>query len=249
MEEKLTRTQVMAATGVLAVLGFALRLHQLKTAFDVVGARPGAGFSLFTVVTVLTVVLFAAYAWTLRGRKKYQTITGRSVPVAAASAAAALLLLVGSIILAARNRQQGDVLIGVFGFVAALCWFSTAAARYMGKKIPLAMLLLPAVYYVISLVCQFRFWTRDPVILDYCYDLFALISTMCALYHLGGYGFDRGQRRMTVFFTMCGVFFSAAALAGGDLPSVLAHLAAVLWLGTNLWLLLRPGKKRRETEE
>lgn len=249
MEEKLTRTQVMAAMAGLSVLAFGLRLHQLKTAFDVVGARPGAGFGLFTVVTILAVLLFAFYAYTLRGRKKYQTLSSRSVPVMAVSGAAAVLLIAGSILLAVKRQQQGDLLIAVFGFAAGICWAGITMARYQGKKAPMAMLLIPAVYFVVALVCRFRIWTQDPVILDYCYDLFALISTMCALYHLGGYGFDRGSRRMSVFFTMCGVFFSAAGLAGGGLSSVLVYLAVILWLGGNLWLLLRPGKKRRTEEE
>lgn len=249
MEEKLTRTTVMAALAGSAAVAFGLRLHQLHTAFDVVGTRPGAGFSLFTVVTILAVLAFGAYARILRGRKKYNAVSGGSLPVLIASGAAAVLLAVGSILLAVKYQQEGDLLIAAFGFLTAVCWGGTAAGRYVGKKVPTALLLLPAVYYVISLVCQFRFWTRDPVILDYCYDLFALISTMCAVFHLSGYCFDEGRRRMTVFFSLCGVFFSAAALAGADWSTALTYLAAILWLGGNLWLLLRPGRKRVETEE
>lgn len=247
MEHKFTRLQVMLVAGVLAVIAFILRKIQLATAFDVVGARPGAGIG-FAIVTVLAVLAFAGYAWSLRGRKKYPAITSRSLPVLAVSAVAGILLLVGSMILAVRSQREGDLLVAALGALTAVSWGATATARYMGKKIPVAVLLLPAVYYVVYLICQFRFWTRDPVILDYCYDLFALICNMFALFHLGGYAFDKGSRRLTVFFAMSGMFFNAAALAGAELTEALGYLGAGLWLGANLWILLRPGKKR-QTEE
>jgi len=80
--------------------------------------------------------------------------------------------------------------------------------------------------------------------LDYCYDLLALICTMCALFHLGGFCFDQGRRRSAVFFTMGGVFFNVVAMAGAPAAEALSYLAATLWLLVNLWLLLRPVSRR-----
>ena len=72
---------------------------------------------------------------------------------------------------------------------------------------------------------------------------------MCATYYLGGFCFDRGQRRVTVFCCCCGIFFGAASIAGGRLREVAMTGGAMLWLTANLWILLRPARKRRETEE
>ena len=84
------------------------------------------------------------------------------------------------------------------------------------------------------------------MILDYCFDLLVLICIMCATFHLGGFCFDKGRRRATVFFCFCGIFFSAAALADGDRA---IHAAAILWLLTNLHPLLRPVRKRQSEDE
>ena len=54
--------------------------------------------------------------------------------------------------------------------------------------------------------------------------------------------------RMTAFFCLCGVFFSAAALAGSGLNGIGRNGASVLWLFANLLPLLRPVKKARDED-
>lgn len=243
MEQKLRRTPVLILTVVLAAAAYFLRRNQLKTAFDAIGVIPGAG-GFFSWITLLVVLLFAAYAFFLRGRKKYNAINSRNVVPAVLSCGAALLMVVGSVLRLVGVTQKVDLILAVGGLLTAACWGGTAAARFGGKRAHVALYLVPAVVYVVELVCQFRLWTRDPVILDYFYDLGALICTMCAVFHLGGYCFDKGSRRLTVFFSLNGVFFSAAAMAGASGAAVMAYLAAVLWLLANLWLLLRPASTR-----
>lgn len=240
MEQKLRRLPVMIGTLALSVVAFFLRRSQLNNAFDEIGVIAGKGHGMIWF-TAVAVVLFAVFAWFLRGRKKYSSISSRWTPLFVGSCVAAALLAVGSILRLRGNGTTG-IVIALGGIITAVCWVLTALGRYQARRAHGALFLLPAVFYVVDLVMQFRLWTKDPVILDYCYDLFALICTMCAVLQLGGYCFDKGSRRITVFFTMCGIFFSAAAMAGASAPYVLSDLAAALWLLVNLWLLLRPGK-------
>lgn len=248
MEQKMCRLPVMIATAALAVAGFFLRQHQLKTAFDAIGVIPGAGRT-FSWITVAVVVLFAVYTWFLRSRKKYAAISSRWMPLFVVSCAAAALLLLGSILQLGAPVQKSALVIAAGGIVTAVCWVMTALSRYQAKAAHGALFLLPAVFYVVDLVLRFRLWTRDPVILDYCYDLLALICTMCALFHLGGFCFDQGRRRSAVFFTMGGVFFNVVAMAGAPAAEALSYLAATLWLLVNLWLLLRPVSRRTASAE
>lgn len=245
MEQKLSRTPVMIVTVILSVLAYLLRSQQLKTAFDEIGAVPGKGV-LLSVVSLVVVVLFAAYARSLRGRKKYGAVSSRSQPLMGVACAAALSLLISSALLLVKKEQTVDLIIAVGGVLTAGCWVAVALSRYQGKRVSAAFFLIPTIFYVTDLICRFRLWTRDPVILDYCYDLFALICIMCAVFHLGEYAFDKGGRRICTFFSMSGVFFSATAMAGASAAKALGYLAAILWLMSNLWLLLRPGKKKQE---
>ncbi len=244
MEQKLSRTSVMATTVVLAIAAYFLRLNQLAVAFDAVGNKTGKGVALFNWVTAAALLLFGLYSRSLKGRKKYAAIAGQSMPVAVVGGLAALMMAISGVLLLLHSTQQGDWMVAAGSILTALCWAAAAALRYRGKRIHAGLFILPAVFYIVELVFRFRFWTRDPIILDYCYDLAALICVMCAVFHLGSFAFDKGVRRLTVFFSMCGVFFCAAAMADASGAEVLGYGAAILWLLDYLWLLLRQIKQK-----
>ena len=67
---------------------------------------------------------------------------------------------------------------------------------------------------------------HDPAILDYCFCLFALICFMIATYHAASFSFDHGGRRRLCFYSLCGVFFGATAMAGQELPGLLIYGAS-----------------------
>lgn len=249
MEQRISRIPAMALTVLLAAAACLLRANQLAVAFDPNGIMTGKGVALFTCITVIVVLLFGLYSRGLKGRKKYNAMASRSLPLMAAGCTAALLMMASGLVILVQPVQPGDKLLAVGSVLTGLCWAATAVFRGKGKKVHVGLFLLPAAFYVVDLVCRFRFWTRDPVILDYCYDLLALICVMCAVFHLGSFCFDKGTRRSAVFFSLCGVFFCAAALVGGSAASILGYGAAMIWLMTNLWLLLRPKAEKRQNQE
>lgn len=248
MERKLGGVPMMIITIILAGLGFFLRRTQLQTAFDAIGVIPGSKMTLIWV-SIFVVLLFAAMSFLLRKRRKYQSLASTRLLPLVGGCAAGVLLAVGSVLMLIADTQTMDLIIGLGGVVAAACWIGTSVLRYRGTKAHAVLYLVPVVVFVVVLVCRFRFWTRDPVILDYCFDLFALISSMCALLQLSGFCFDQGGRRVTVFFALCGVYFSAVAMAGAAAEVLLAYLAAAVWLLVQLWLLLRPMPRKPRGEE
>ena len=140
----------------------------------------------------------------------------------------------------ARPRREFDRGLALLGILAALSWIVQAACSYRGKKPHAAIYFLPVICWGVRLVRDFRVWSRDPVILDYCYSLLALIFALCAMLELGGFAFDRGKRRLTAFFTLGGIFFAAAAMAGAQPRDVAITGGALLYLLTQSWPLLRP---------
>ncbi len=248
MERKMNGVPVMVITIILAGLGFFLRRSQLQTAFDAIGVIPNSKMPLIWV-SVLVVLLFAAMSFLLRKRKKYLCLSSTRVFPLAGGCLAGGLLAASSILLVVADARNMDLVIGYSGIVAAACWIAASIQRYRGTKAHPALYLLPALYFVVSLICRFRLWTRDPVILDYCFDLFALIAAMCALLHLSGFCFDQGGRRITVFYALCGVYFSAIAVAGVPVAEMLGYLAAAVWLLVQVWLLLRPMPRKAQVEE
>ena len=117
-------------------------------------------------------------------------------------------------------------LIGLLGLVSALALLLGGVFR-MKRGVPSAMFYVPAIlYYVCKLFYDFRHWMHDPAILDYCFCLFALICFMIATYHGASFSFDHGGRRRLCFYSLCGVFFGATAMAGQDLSGLLIYGAS-----------------------
>lgn len=234
MEQKLKRIYVMPGLAVLALAAFFLRKLQPE----------GKGGALVWV-SVLAVLAFAAYAWFLLPRKSYKAGNGGGLAVLIPSLGAAALALVAAL---QRLTGNGKLLSTALLAATALCWAVIALQRQQGKLVSVWFFIIPTVFFGVELVDEFRSWGTDPQILDYCYELLALIATMCASFHMGGFCFEKGQRRQTVFFCLCGVFFSAAALADAAGNAVFIRLAVILWLGANLWQLLRPGRSEKNSD-
>lgn len=240
MEQKLGRVPVMIALFLAAAAAWFLRQEQLQA------------MSVFAVshrvtwLCVAAVVLFAGYCWLLRPRKKSTALSGKSPLVLVLTMAAAAGMLLGCLAMVRELEHDYDMLLAAGGAVTAICWVMVGVERFRGQKIPAPMFMIPTLFYAVRLVLDFRNWSRDPMILDYCFDLLVLICIMCATFHLGGFCFDKGKRRLTAFFCCCGILFGAAAVAGGRMREIAMTGGAMLWLAANLWVLLRPARKRQE---
>ena len=244
MEYKLKRVPVMVLAALVSVAACFLRRHQLATAFDAAGLPiPGSG-GLLTWFSVLMVVLFAVYAFFLRRRKTYKAANESGGVAFGLSLLAGALTAVGGV-WALLSGVRGMALVQAVGIVlVAVCWIFTALQRSNGTRVSAWLYLIPALYFTLELLVKFRGWGNDPVVLDYAYELMALIGAMCGLFQLAGFCFDRGHRRTAVFFCLFGVFFGAASMADVSGADILIKLGTVLWLEAALWQLLRPGKQR-----
>lgn len=250
MEQKLGRMPVMIVTILAAIAAYFLRLDQLRNLYDETGRlAAGAGKGPLTWLCVAMVVLFAVCAWLLRPRKKQQALASRDPLVLVCTVVSAVGMVLGCVAMVRELENDYDLLVAAGGLITAICWVVVALDRYRGRKLHALLFMVPTLFYAIRLILDFRNWSRDPMILDYCFDLLVLICIMCATFHLGGFCFDKGGRRLSVFYCCCGIVFGAAAIAGGRLRELTMTGGAMLWLAGNLWVLLRPARKRQGEEE
>ena len=86
----------------------------------------------------------------------------------------------------------------------------------------------------VKLILNFKGWSTDPIILDYCIMLFALIFVVLGFYYSTGFLFDLGKPRLTLLFTLCACLFSAVAvvdgLLDGSFATILEYLGFIAWL-------------------
>lgn len=244
MEKVLGRIPAIFLTLFSAVAAFVLRTSQLENAYDSTGRMvTGLGTGPLTWLCMLMVVVFGVYSFFLIPQKKYPVIASDDLGLFVLTTASAVGTILGCVLLALNLELMSDLLIATIGVISGICWFVAGLDRVRGRKVPAALFMAPALFYAVELICEFRYWSRDPMILEYCFDLLAMICVMCATYHFGGFSFDRGSRRRTVFFCMCGILFCAAAMADGTVSAKIRNASAILWLLSNLLPLLRRGKK------
>lgn len=233
MERKQFSILAILVAVVSAVAAYFLRSHQLQTMLDEAGKfLQGAGKGPLTWVCVAFGVLALVYSLML---KKSSTCVVNSTLTTITTLLAAFAMAVGS---AAELHRSAVIAVG--GLIAAVCWVVVALQRQQGTQPSAGLFMLPALFYAVDLIIEFRDWSRDPLILDYCFQLLSSIFVMCATYHLGGFSLGRGKRRITIFYCLCGIVVSAAAMVGEGLGGMLKTGAAMLWLLGNLWLLQLP---------
>ncbi len=240
MRAKTNRTRILVLVLLGAAVGLILRRWQLAAAYDEAGMILPGSVSTW-VVSIFSAAAAAALAigvLRLPKRGEYEECFSSGRPEMVISVAAAVLVVLGCGLELMRGPTAVRLLVGFLGIVSGLCFAVTAMQRYNGTIPRPAVHLLPCVYLVLQLIVDFKQWSVDPAIQDYCYDLFAAIAAMCAVFHLGGFCVGYGRRRLATFWCLACVIFSAISLTDGTLGRGLLVGGLGLWTGINAWQLL-----------
>ncbi len=248
---------MLIAALALACAGFVLRRLMLAHGFDEHGLPlSGSGLTIaLCILAGMAVLLLGLACGALPKREAFARAFPPGRAAFCVSALSAALLLAGSAadVFSAVRTVGGAmpaVLLGFLGILGAMCVFLSAAGRLKGAKPMTVLYLIPFFFLVVRLIVDFKSrWSSDPVILDYCFNLFAMLAAMSASYHLAGYCFDRGRRARTTFWCLTAVVFCGISIADGGLSDCLTYDGLALWFLTNAALLLGPGAPARPAEE
>lgn len=248
MRQKTLRALAICGTALLTVMGCMMRYYQLQTIFDETGL-PVSGSPATWLLTFLSVLLAlecVLLSWPLpRCRREKRIFVPNAAALAMGLLSGACLLLGGALSLAAQLRGAAagyELALALAQLAAGICVLAASWRRWRGASgLPLVHAVI-CLWMVLVLLLHFKNWSMDPTILDYCFRLFALICGMCATYHIGTFGFDRGGRRVTVFWCLAGCYFLPVSAIGEALTWKLMAAGVCLWLLGNAWQLLdEPG--------
>lgn len=265
--KKLLHSQglLLLLTLAAAVAGALLRRYQLANELLKDGTL-APGSKMHIVLLILLVLYGAVLVLLLRPLRKKRSWrevfpTGRLVY--ALQIACALVLLIGNAFAirgtpatAQQVVSQFSVLIGKLlpwlGFLAAGCMAAFALLRMSGKKPSAVFYMAVSVYLVVRLILNFQSWNTDPSIHDYCFRLLAAICCMLGTYQLAGFCLDQGRRRLTLFWTLLAVVFSAIgfvdAVRAGDTDEALVSISLCLSMFLSSIQLLYPARRRRPAD-
>lgn len=234
---------VMLASTIAAMV---LRQMQLIRVFDADGL-PISGSPITYALAAICVVTLAALLLLLRRtppRQEYYCSIFLTLPGMILTLLAALAVGVGSLIQfgdsialtpaltsEAESIHWSHLILPIGGILTALCILLTVNRMANMRRPLLALYLVPFAFIVVYLVLEFKNqWSADPIILDYCFYLFALICTMYALYYVMGFCFDRGRRRHAIFWCLAGFFFCLVSVLGSDASRFTFYGGLGLWM-------------------
>lgn len=227
------------------VLGAAARFWALSAAIDSQGlpVTEHPATAAFIAVSVLFTLLSGVLAVKSPGRGVEHTVLIFSEKSARLSLAGAFFILIGSILSLFRSGGTAPLILFLLGAASSACLILVSQLRKKGNQTPPPE-LMPVVYLLIKLILSFKDWSTDPIILDYCDMLFAMIFTLLAFYGSAGFVFDRGQPRRTLFYASAGILFCAMAAVSsfmtGSIGSAVEYLGYLLWMIPLLLCLLTP---------
>lgn len=230
------------------VLGLLLRMVLYAAGIDEKGllvTGHWAELSLWLLTAAVAAVLFLLLR-KLTGPERYQD----AYPASAFSAAGSILAGVSIFLSGTPEAANGNLAIAevVLRFVAAVSLICVGFCRFTGRK-PLFLLHgTVCLYLALRMVCQYRLWSADPQLQNYCFYLGAYVALMLTCYQLAAFDAGFGSHRSLWACGLSALYLCTVSLAGSEEPFFL--LCCSIWVFTNLSSLkLRRQRKSIQTEE
>lgn len=231
--------------------GFFLRRWELSTAFEISGlAIPWTAASVMLIA--LSILLALAVAILCRKPKNELKTYGDAFFAPgnwfylAALALASACLLVGALVgfksaMTSWPRSILHLALWALCIAAFFCVLNIALSNFrsVSRKYNVT-LLIPAYALCLWLVSAYQQHAADPVVLDYVYELFAIICTLLGLYFAAAFSFAKAKVWRCAFFSLMGIYFSIVTLADShDRATQLLYLFAILYLLATVTVLLK----------
>ena len=245
MKLSVNPTKFKYAVTAAGALAFLLRLALYLSGTDEKGMLPSvhwAGIALWVLTLAVLAGLFACTR-SICGPRRYQD----SFPVSWVSAAGAFLAALGLAVTAvsdaAISTGFADLAVRILGFASAAALLAVGLCRMTGAKPPFPCHAVLCVYFALRMVCQYRRWSGDPQLQDYCFTLFALVALMLSAYQQAAFDAGIGSHRTLWFLSLAAVFLCCPAMYGSRDWVLL--LTCGVWAFTNLTVLSGKTRRRR----
>lgn len=244
METKAKRLALILITFAASVGGIILRRLVLQHSMDknrlLLESGRGYLYGLLALTTAALVAVFVLIFFF----QKLTTLKDNLSPKPVWK----ILMGAAGVFVAAGNLMRMKAISGdklgsltcILGILGGLALLALAAVQMMDKRGSFLFLLPLCLWAALQLICDYKLWSKDPILVDYCFKMLADITGMLAIFHIGGFFFDYGKRRLSIFWCAACTLFSAISLADcfGDTEAFLHRLSLVLLAGCFLLQLV-----------
>lgn len=246
--KKFPRIQVLIliVLALASIAGFFLRRYQLVHELQANGSLANGSYMhiLLSAAAALLVVFLIFALRPLPKKSTCSEVFPTTILPGIMQIVCVTGLLIGNSILlptGASSSSTTNVFFAVMekalpllGILCAICIAAFAILRISGRKPSPLLYMVASVYLIVRLILDFQQWGTDPSVHDYAFSLLADICCMIGTYQLAGFSFGRGKRRLTLFWTLCAVFFCAITLADTLHSSHVANTLITFSLGCSL---------------
>ena len=228
-----------------SVLGLALRWLLYATGTDSQGmlVRSHPAHPILWLLSAVTLVGLFLLTRKIEGPELYDDCFQPSAPAGVGCLIATAALLITTISEMATAPDSVELAVRIMGFVAVACLAVAALCRFMGLKPLFLFYVAVAGYFAIHMVCQYRIWSSDPQLQDYCYQLLACVALMLTAYHHAAFGADMGSHKQLWFFSLAAVYLCGLSLAGPE--NQLFYLGCGIWAFSGLTSLTPKARRQR----
>ena len=214
-------------------LGLLLRLWLLSSTDEhgFLNANPVATVLLVVLAVGVPAVLF----YLTRGlteAKKYSFNFPPSPIAAIGTGLAALSIGIHSIVSLPGSLGTIDILSGILGILSAAALGLAGWSRFQGRRPNFLLHGVVDIYLMLRLICQYRHWSADPQMLDYCFQILATVGLLMAVYHRSAFDAGEGKRSSYAFFCLTTAFSCCLSLVGWE--DILYYLGIGAWMITDL---------------
>lgn len=227
-----------------SVIGLLLRLWTMGKGPDAEGlyAPQPFAWTLLWIVTILALGAVVLLSAKLKNPGRYSDNFPASPVGAAGHIVAALGIMMSGLRILTTASNLMASLTGILGVGSAVCLLLLGFARYQGKKTSFLLHAIPCLFFALRIFLLCRAWSNETQIGTFLFPFLSSICVMLASYHLACFDVNLGKRRVSLFWSLSGVYFSLLALPGCSEPVFYIGMAA--WLLTNL-CSLKPLKARK----
>lgn len=126
-----------------------------------------------------------------------------------------------------------DFLSGIVAFtsmLAAICLAVAGVERFSGNKPVFFAHLVPCVHFALRLFLLGKSLGTEPEICGFLFQFFASLTLIPAFYWLWAFDVNMGNRKRSLFFSLCAIFFCLVATfeAGAGWAMYLVYAAMLL---------------------
>lgn len=220
-------------TFIAGALALVLRILLQVTGIDEKGLLVTGHFAgvLLYILTALFLATLFLCVWSVNNLSRYSKLFPASLPGAVGCILAAAGVLYTGVAQAFRQSDPLTLVTALVAVGAAICFVRIGMLRQKGQRPSYLLYTTVTVYFMLQLVCQYRFWSPESQFLLYFFPLLASVFLTLTAYQATCLTVNKGIRWQYIFFNQAALFFCFVSLIS---KYWVFYLAMGLWVSTNL---------------